>query len=190
MGNVVYKNFSKLMLMGFLTLITVSCSRPLSELQAGDGDIGFTYCDGTLGSFDIYVVRHPQDFTLFELYVIPVEVADSGPAMVTIAYNDGSDRPPYRTLVSQTTFVPGNELYAGYITENDLLTYDILALTQFDGNAFPDGTGELDAFCTLPLPGEGTDGFEQSFAKKASRRGMAIAKSRTRGMLKRNAKSK
>jgi len=171
---VLAKKVSKLMWMGFLALSLVSCSRPLTDLQAGDGDIGFTYCDGTLGSFDVYVVRHPQDYTLFELYVIPVEVADNGPSSVTIA----NQTPAYRTLINQVTFNPGDQLFVGYITEDDLLTYDILALTQFDGQDFLNSTSELDAICTLPLPGEGVDGYQQQLAKSVSRRGMSVRKAR------------
>ncbi len=177
MGNAVFaKKLSKLW-MGFLALSLVSCSRPLTETQAGNADVGFAYCDGTLGSFDIYVVRVPNDLTLFELYVIPVQVADSGPATVNIA----NKTPAYRTLISQTTFNPGAELFAGHITENDLQTYDILALTQFDGTGadFLNSNSALDAICTLPLPGEGTDGNQPALAKKSSRRGRPLSASRT-----------
>jgi len=191
MGNaVIAKKLHKLVWMSFLALSLVSCSRPLTDLQAGNEDVGFTYCDGTLGSFDVYVVRVPDDYTLFELYVIPVEVADSGPGMVSIAYNDGSEQPPYRTLINQTTFVPSQELFAGYLTENDLLTYDILALTQNDGSGrnFNEQTGELDALCTLPLPGEGTTDTQTSLVKKqVSRKGRALSSSRTAKYFRRNA---
>lgn len=187
MGNTLFnKKLSKLVWMGFLALSLISCSRPLTDLQAGNEDVGFTYCDGTLGSFDIYVVRVPDDYTLFELYVIPVEVAASGPGMVTVTNQSQG----YRTLIAQASFTPGSEIFAGYLTENDLLTYDILALTQVDGTGatFLDSVSELDALCTLPLPGEGTDGNQQSLAKSANRKGRALASSRTLRQFKRTAK--
>lgn len=139
-----------------LALSLTSCSkhRPDEALQA-DADYGFTYCDGTIGSFDVYVIRSKQDPTLYELSIIPVNLDAPGDiARINVA----NRQPNYKEMVHEVVLYPNSEIFGGYLTEADLQTYDILAITPFDGSgqSFLEQQAEKDALCTLPLPGDGT----------------------------------
>lgn len=178
------------MLTGFLVLSTMSCSRKLEDLQSS-GDVGYAECNGTLGQFDIYTVR-TSDPSMYELYIIPYAVAvptDIG--SITVA----NQTPSYKTLVREVVFNNGEEILAGYLSETDLLNFDILALTLYDGSgaSFLEQNSERDAICSLPLPGTGTDGYKGYTATelrgivnksaikttaKSNRRGGNIAKHR------------
>lgn len=151
-----YRKVFLLMLTGFFVLSNAGCSRRLEDLQSA-GDIGYTTCDGTLGQFDVYVVR-TADPSMFELYVIPYQVTNpTDIGSITIA----NQTPSYKTLVREVVFNDGEEILAGYLSETDLMNFDILALTLYDGSgaSFLEQSSERDAICTLPLPGTGTDGY-------------------------------
>ena len=171
-----YKKVFLWMLTGFLVLSTAGCSRRLEDLQSS-GDIGYTTCDGTLGQFDIYVIRTADPAT-FELYVIPYQVAvPSDIGSITMA----NQTPSYKTLVREVVFNDGEEILAGYLTETDLLNFDILALTLYDGSgaSFLEQSSERDAICTLPRPGEGSDGYA-GYSATGEMRGASAIKPRLR----------
>ncbi len=151
-------SFKKMFLLaatGFLALATMSCSRNLEDLQNG-GEFGYSECSGTLGVFEIYTVR-TNDPAIFEVYVIPKSVTQpTDIGSITIA----NQTPSYRTLVREVVFNNGEEILAGYVTETDLLNFDILALTLYDGSgaSFLEQNSERDAICELPDPNSAANG--------------------------------
>ena len=154
-----------------LALSLTSCSKKVYDLQSSP-DYGFGYCDGTLGNFDVYVARSRQDPSLYELVIVPVQLADPGDiARINIANRN----PSYREVVHEVVLNPEEQIFAGYLTEEDLQTYDILAITPFDGSGqtFLEQQTDKEAICNLPLPGDGTpDGTGTTYnAVKRTARG-------------------
>jgi hypothetical protein len=138
-----------------LALSLTSCAKRRPQDLQSLPEYGFGYCDGSIGSFDVYVIRTKQDTSLFELSIIPVNLDQPGDiARINIA----NKSPSYREVVHEIVLQPNQEIFAGYLTENDLQTYDIVAITPFDGSGatFLEQTAEKEAICTLPLPGDGT----------------------------------
>jgi len=147
---VVAKRWWILALVFTLALSLTSCSK---KKKAVGPNYGFTYCDGTLGSFDVYVIPKQGTTGYYELSIIPVQLDDPGDIVqVTIA--NGSRA--YKSLVHQVVAVNDQEIYAGTLSEADLDGYDILDISLFDGS----GVGYLEqapakyATCELPLPGD------------------------------------
>ncbi len=194
MGKTIFalRKISSLLLAGVVVWTSLTgCSRKLTDLQAGAGDLGFGYCDGTIGSFDVYVVR-TVDLSKYELYVIPAQVAVPG-ELGNIAISNQS--PSTLPLIPQVNFVVGQEILAGYLTDSDLATYDILSINQDDGSGRPiqDQTPERYADCYIPLPGQGTDPTGGTTSRgitrarnriTGSRRSLGSSKFRTRLVLK------
>lgn len=139
-----------------LSLSLTSCSR--SKTTLGAAEFGYGPCDGTLGAFDVYVIRNRQDPNLFDISVIPVAL-DAPGDIVTITVANQSLA--YRELVPQVSIFNDNEIRAGTLTEAELAQFDILAITPFQaGVTFLEGTADKDAICTLPLPGDGVQNFQ------------------------------
>lgn len=115
--------------------------------------MGFGYCDGTLGSFDVYVMRSPNAPGLYELSIIPVQLDAPGDIVsVTVA----NENMAYKELVGQVVVFNEAEIRAGMLTETELSNYTILAITPYQpGVSFLDVNAEKDAICALPLPGDG-----------------------------------
>lgn len=153
---VMVKKWWVLALVFTLALSLTSCSSKKRNLNAGNPN-GFGYCDGTLGSFDIYVVASPSNAGLYELSVIPVSLDAPGDIVrVAVANNSLA----YKEMVTQVVVNPQQEIFAGYLTVSDLQNYDILAITPYEpGVSFLEGTAEKDAICSVPLPGD--DGTQQ-----------------------------
>lgn len=138
------------MLVGAIALTSCSRNRNTQGLQA---NYGFGYCDGTLGSFDVYVIQSDAQPGLYEVSVIPVALNAPGDIVsITVA----NQQLAYKEVVPQVVLFAEQEIFAGYLTETELLTYDILAITPYQpGVTFLEATPESDALCTLPLPGDG-----------------------------------
>jgi len=133
-----------------LALSLTSCGKR-KPVQPQGSDYGLEYCDGDLGSFDIYVFPSSSP-GLYEVSIIPVSVADPGlVARVNIA-NQSRD---YRELVHEVVLEPEHEIAGILLTDSDLQTYNIIAITQFEegGVSFLNGSGEGANFCYLPMPG-------------------------------------
>ena len=134
-----------------LALSLTSCAKKKKEiLQA---DYGFMQCDGTIGSFDVYLVKSKSTPGLFELSIMPVQVDAAGDiASITIASNTRA----YKQLLPQVVLNNQQEIYAGILTEADLQQYDILAITPYDPSTnFADQVPAKEAFCQIPQPGDG-----------------------------------
>jgi hypothetical protein len=136
-----------------LVLPLVSCSKKRKEtLQA---DYGFTQCDGTIGSFDVYVIRSKTNPGTFEISIITIQADAPGDiASITVANSSKA----YKQLIPQVVLNNDQEIFGGYLTESELNQYDILAITPYDPSTnFADQVSAKDALCTLPLPGDGVN---------------------------------
>ncbi len=134
-----------------LALSLTSCSRAKqTQLQA---DYGFGYCDGSIGSFDVYVIRSQTQPGMYELTVIPVTLQQPGDIVsITVANKSLA----YKQMVNQVVINPQQQVFSGYLSDTDLTTYDILAITPYAaGQTFLNAQSDAEALCTLPLPGDG-----------------------------------
>ena len=137
-----------------LALSLTSCSRKRTGDLLQQADFGCIPCNGTIGSFDVYVIRSLQDSTTYTLSIIPIQLDQPGDiGKMTIANRN----PSYKEVVHEVVLNPNEEIFAGTLTEADLENFDILAITPFDesGVSFLQQQSEKDALCTLPLPGDG-----------------------------------
>jgi hypothetical protein len=133
-----------------LALSLTSCSSKTSNLQGAN--YGMTQCDGSLGSFDVYLIA--QNTGDFQLAIIPVSPSNPGD-IVTVNVVDQQSM-SYRTLEEQVVINADQEIDFP-ITAADAQNYDTLALTLFQpGVSFPDVQSQEDAFCYLPQIGDGT----------------------------------
>src|SRR5687767_11578121 len=85
-----------------LALSLTSCSSKKKNLQSG---YGFGYCDGTIGSFDVYVLNSGKG--TYELSLIPVQV-NAGDLVVVTLLNQGL---MLKTMVTQATIQNDQELF-------------------------------------------------------------------------------
>ena len=136
-----------------LALSLTSCSRrqnlvPLAEY-------GFGFCDGTIGSFDVYVIKNRQDPNLFDISIIPVALNAPGDIVsITVANQNLA----YRELVTQVVLFNDTEIRAGTLSTSELAQFDILAITPYQpGVTFLEVNSAQDALCDLPLPGDGVN---------------------------------
>lgn len=130
-----------------LALSLTSCSR--KALQEGTPTYGLAYCDGDLGSYDVYVYETGNG--LYGVSVIPVSV-NSGDIVSIVVANQSL---AYKELQSEVVVNSDREIMAGTLTDTELETYDILAISAWEqGVTFLERTGAAN-FCYLPLPGDG-----------------------------------
>jgi len=153
---VMMKRWWVLALVFTLALSLTSCSKKKTNLQGSD--YGFGYCDGTMGSFDVYVIPSSTSSGLYELSIIPIQVASEGSVAKIHVLNQGL---PYKQMVSSVTLITESEIFAGFLTEAELENYDTLAITPYDPNQelqndFTQQENATDAICSLPLPGYNT----------------------------------
>jgi hypothetical protein len=152
MGRVVLmmKRWWMVALVFTLALSLTSCSRKALAPQTG---YGLGYCDGTLGSFDVYVYQ-TSTAGIYQVSVIPVSLDQPGD-IVSITVANASLA--YKVLQNQVVLFNDNEILAGTLTDTELELYDQLAITPYDssGATWLEQAPEKDAVCYLPLPGEG-----------------------------------
>ena len=133
-----------------LALSLTSCSGPVLNNGSGWGSVT---CSGSLGVFDVYLTPSKADPTLFEISIVPASVSSPGDIVTVTVAN--SQTLSYKTMVNQTVVNPDEEIFGGDITENDLQTFDEIAITSFDGSTnFLQANSEKDAICALPQPGD------------------------------------
>jgi hypothetical protein len=140
-----------------LAIWSGGCAKPNPQDLQSLPQYGFGYCDGSLGSFDVYTIRSPQDYTMFQLVIIPVNLENPGDI---VRIDIANQAPAYRELVHETVLQPNQEISAGYLSMTDLQTYTILSISPFDGSGatFLQQTPSTSALCNLPDPGDGTVG--------------------------------
>lgn len=150
MGRLVSKvrRWWMLVLVCILALSLTSCSRKAREAPVAD--YGFGHCDGTLGNFDVYVIRSKGNPGLYEIAIIPASLDQPGDIVnITVANQNLA----YKEMQTQVVVDVEGEIFAGYLTESELETYDRIAITPYQpGVSFLEATPEKDAICELPLP--------------------------------------
>ena len=137
-----------------LALTLTSCSRKkTTNLQQAAA----LPCQGSIGDFDVWVVRSSAQAGMYQLIVIPVALSQPGDiASITIASSSSGE---FRQVVNQVVLNNQSEVQAGNLTEYDLNLYDKLAITLYDGvNDFTNTSSEVDAVCDIPYP----DGSNQT----------------------------
>lgn len=139
-----------------LALSLTSCAKRNADLQSGP-NYGFGYCDGTLGSFDIYVIPSPSDPNMFQLAIMPVSLTDPGDIVQVVMANQS---PSYQIVDTEAVLQPNQELDAGYISATDLSNYNILSIVPFDGTGqtFLQQSPNEDVTCSLPSPSDNSSG--------------------------------
>ena len=148
---VMMKRWWVLALVFTLALSLTSCSKRKSNLQAAD--YGFGYCDGSIGSFDVYVIPSKGSPGLYELSIIPVSVNAGDIAKIVVLNQSLS----YKPMLNQVVLQNEQEIFAGHLTESEVSSYDTLAIIPWDPsqeNVTPiEQNNDKDALCALPLPG-------------------------------------
>ncbi len=146
----------RLWVMALLLTLALSLTSCSSKKQfSGGQDYGYTFCQGTLGTFDVYVIPSKADPTLYELSIIPVQLDAPGDIVqVSVASQSLS----YRQMLPQVVVQEGEEIFGGNLTDNDLNTFNMLAITPFDpSNNFLQSNSEKETICNLPQPGDTGD---------------------------------
>jgi len=107
-----------------LALSLTSCSRKRQPMTPAFID---TQCNGSLGDFDIYVVPSRLGPGRYDIQIMPIAVDDPGD-VIQIAVSNGQG---FKLLVPQVAVYDEEQIYAGTLMENELLTYDMLAMTTY-----------------------------------------------------------
>jgi hypothetical protein len=137
-----------------LLVALMGCAKPKLDVQ--QYSYGYGHCDGTLGSFDVYLLLNSQGGGgTYQIAIIPVSMNSPGDIISVTITNSSL---AYKQLVEQVVATPDQEIDAGAITAADLQNYNILALTPFQpGVSFPDAQNSSDALCYIPQLGDGVD---------------------------------
>ena len=137
-----------------LALSLTSCARKTLNVQAYS--YGQLPCDGSLGNFDAYLIAGQNGATYngqYTLAIVPITL-DAPGDIISVTITNSSLA--YKTLIDQVVVNPSQEIDAGPLTDADLATYDILALTPYQaGVSFAAQSNEKDAICYMPQLGDG-----------------------------------
>jgi len=134
-----------------LALSLTSCSR-----RGASANYGINYCDGTMGEFDIYTAAVAGQAGTYKVVVIPVSLSAAGDVVSITVVNQSSLA--YKEMVQQVVVYVDQEITAGFLTEAELQTYDLIAITSYTpGTDFLSANPEKDAICGLPLLGDGAN---------------------------------
>jgi hypothetical protein len=134
-----------------LALSLTSCGKRSAQ---NFSTYGINYCDGSMGSIDVYTVPVVGQPGTFKVVLIPVSLAAPGDVATVTVVNQSSLA--YKTLVTQVVLNVEQEITAGVLSEQELNNYDLIAITSFvPGIDFLQANPEKDAICGLPLIGEG-----------------------------------
>lgn len=132
-----------------LALSLTSCAR------RGTANYGLNYCDGTMGQFDVYTIRDGAAGS-YRVSIFPVALSAPGDVVTVTVVNQSTLA--YKELVQQVVVNVDQEITAGYLTEAELQTYDVIAITSYaPGVDFLSANPEKDAICGLPLMGDGSN---------------------------------
>ncbi|MCB0416491.1 MAG: hypothetical protein H6617_08205 [Bdellovibrionaceae bacterium] len=135
-----------------LALSLTSCSKKRSNLLSNS--FGFGYCDGNLGSFDVYTIPKGNGVDV-DLVVIPYQATNGDIIQIGIV---NSSATAYKVTTYQATVQVDAEI-SSMITISDIANYQVLAIRPFTTGGFLDNTGGVDAICALPVPPGFGNGF-------------------------------
>ena len=150
----IVKRWWVLLMVCTLALSLTSCS---TKKKASTQNYGCRPCDdATMGAFDVYVIPSKTAVGMYELRIIPVQVENGDIVKVTVANQSLT----YKEMVPEVVINSSEEVFGGYLTEADLYTYNILAITPYSSQGtFLEQTPSKAAFCTLPVPGDVCNGY-------------------------------
>lgn len=133
-----------------LALSLTSCARRPGSLV----NYGLNYCDGTMGQIDVYTVAVQGQPGTYKIILIPVALDQQGDVVSVTVVNQTTLS--YKQIVEQVVLYNDQQVNAGYISEDELNTYDLIAITTFTpGVDFLAANPAKDAICGLPLIGDG-----------------------------------
>lgn len=140
-------------LMLTLALSLTSCAK--RKLYNQNSNYGFSQCDSTNWQFDVYLFKSTTKVGYYDIVIMPAYIDTPGDiATVTIANNQNGG---YRQLINQVVLYANQEIDAGSISNADLNSYPILAITSFDATTnWAQATPAKASYCYLPIPGDGT----------------------------------
>lgn len=125
-------------------------------IPPGEYSYGQLPCDGSLGNFDVYLIKAQTTPVTYQLAIIPVTL-DAPGDIISVTITNSSLA--YRTLIDQVVVNLSQEIDAGPLTDADLQTYDVLALTLYQaGVPFSGQQSGKDAVCYMPQLGDGISG--------------------------------
>ena len=142
-------------ILSLATGLTTSCAKKKKDLLLAD--YGFGYCDGTIGSFDLYLIKSKTQPGMYELSFVVAKADQPGDVASIYIANRSLE---YKTMVQEVVLADEREIFAGYMTEEDLNIYDIAAVVPYgNGTSFLTGSPEKEALCQIPLLGDGVDEY-------------------------------
>ncbi len=120
----------------------------------------FTYginreCAGTMGEIDIYTIPVQGQIGYYKIVIVPATLSAPGD-VATITVVDQASL-AYQELKRQVVLNVDQEITAGVLSEAELATYDLIAITSFvaSPDSFLTANPEKDAICWIPRIGDG-----------------------------------
>jgi hypothetical protein len=131
-----------------LALSLTSCSKKKNDGNLMSG-YGYSQCDdASMGSFDVYLFQSTKSPGFWELWVTPYQVNNAGDVASVSIINQSRS---YKNLQTEVVLNPGEHIFAGLLTENDINTYDILFIAP-PGPVYQNLQGATGVLCTINLP--------------------------------------
>ncbi len=138
-----------LALVGLLVLALTSCSG--KKKTAAGSDMYYESCQGTIGSFDIYLIPTGRTST-YELVMVPFSLDAPGDIVKIALVNDAGS---FRTYIQEIDLQLDQEISIGYVTDSDLYNYNGIAVVPSDPNQQFETPvsqqNEKDALCAIPI---------------------------------------
>ena len=128
-----------LMVVGALALTLTSCSRYTPQAISGCAP-----CSGTMGSFDIVVTPSGAGD---EISIFPTQLTSQLAVSVVVAASENPED-NHITVPSLGLVGVSQKFFGGYISQDDISRYNVLALL--------DQNSAATNLCDLPLPGQNT----------------------------------
>jgi hypothetical protein len=134
-----------------LALSLTSCSsRARQNLAFGIND----ECIGTMGEIDIYTIPVQGQLGYYKIVIIPATLTSPGDVATITAVNQSTLA--YKTLSPEVVLNVDQEITAGFLSETELASFDLIAITSFVGGIdFLSANPAKDAICWTPKVGDG-----------------------------------
>lgn len=111
-------------------------------------------CTGTMGDIDVYTIPVQGQIGYYKIVIIPVTLSAPGDVATITAVNQSTLA--YKTLSPEVVLNVDQEITAGFLSETELASFDLIAITSFVGGIdFLSANPAKDAICWMPLVGDG-----------------------------------
>ncbi len=142
-----------------LALSLTSCSKKKQALE----DQSVVQCGGgSIGDFALFITRSPNNPALYEMTLQALGgVVDGDVATIALIQKSDATITDYKILKDQEVLTsdPNAGIYAGTITESDLVRFPLLAIEGVGANdvgvPFPFRNPPKATYCLLPEPDPG-----------------------------------